>query len=142
MIYQLIYHSYASAEFGIDDLLKMLIDARISNERRKVTGMLLYHDAQFLQLLEGEKTVLKELADQIFDDPRHHTAVRLSFDQVEARDFSGWSMGFANSDENAKRSIRGLHNYLDGKLEWESHVLDSDSAKKLILRFKNSSPEH
>ena len=138
MIHQFIYHSYASEDFGTDDLLKMLIDARISNERKKITGMLLYHDAQFLQLLEGEESVLKELCDRIFEDPRHHTAVQLSFERVKLREFHSWSMGFSNLDSNAHRSIRGLRHYSDGDLEWESHVFEASKAKKLFLKFKNA----
>jgi hypothetical protein len=137
-VYQLIYHSYASIDFGIDDLLKMLIDARISNERKNVTGMLLYHDAQFLQMLEGDKQILQELSDRIFEDPRHYGAIQLSFDRVDARDFLSWSMGFANLDENANRNIRGARHFMDEKTEWQSHVFEADKAKEMLLRFKNS----
>jgi Sensors of blue-light using FAD len=137
-LYQLIYHSYASVDFGTDDLLKMLIDARISNERKNITGMLLYHDAQFLQMLEGNKQVLQELSDKIFDDPRHFGAARLSFNRVDSRDFLSWSMGFANLNEDANRNIRGARHFFDENAEWQSHVCEADKAKKLLLRFKNS----
>jgi hypothetical protein len=137
-VYQLIYHSHASADFGQDDLLKMLIDARASNERRNVTGMLLYHDEQFLQVLEGEQRVLQQLSEHIFDDPRHHAAALLSFKQVQFRDFHSWSMGFANIDDNMKRNLRGLRNYSDHEFKWEAHVIDPTMARQLLLTIKNS----
>ncbi len=122
----------------MDDLLKMLVDARISNQRKMVTGMLTYHDAQFLQLLEGEEQALRELSALIYYDPRHHTAVQLSFKPIQSRDFQSWSMGFANLDNHTERSIRGLRNYPSDEIDWEAHVFDAIAAKKLLMSFKNT----
>lgn len=122
----------------MDDLLKMLVDARISNQRKMVTGMLIYHDAQFLQLLEGEEQALRELSALIYDDPRHHTAIQLSFKPVKSRDFQSWSMGFANLDNHTELSIRGLRNYPSDEIDWEAHLFEASAAEELLMRFKNT----
>ena len=53
----------------------MILDIVRSSERRnqrlKVSGMLLYNDFFFCQLLEGAPERLDELCEMIFADPRH-----------------------------------------------------------------------
>ena len=132
MLYQLIYHSIASAEFGVDDSLKMLFDARISNAKKDITGMLLYHKGQFLQVLEGDETMLASLREKIFDDPRHHSIELLSYEPLVTRSFQSWSMAFADLGDRAHSNIRGLRNINSAMLEWESNVLGLKLAKQLL----------
>lgn len=44
---------------------------RTNNERAGITGMLLYKDGNFMQLLEGEKEAVLRLHKNIIVDPRH-----------------------------------------------------------------------
>jgi hypothetical protein len=132
MLYQLIYHSIASAEFGVDESLKMLFDARIANSKRDITGMLLYHKGQFLQVLEGDQAVLANLREKIFDDPRHHSVELLACEPIAARSFQSWSMAFANLSDKAHTNIQGLRNINSAMLEWESSVLGLKQAKQLL----------
>jgi Sensors of blue-light using FAD len=139
MLYQLIYYSVASAEFGVDESLKMLLDARISNERRGITGMLLYHKGLFLQVLEGGREELASLSEKIFEDPRHHDVEQIAFEPISKRSFSNWSMGFANLGDAAHVHIRGHQEVHEAMLQWESKVLGLDAAKQLLLKVNNNS---
>ena len=54
MIFQLVYRSTASRHLPASALLHLLERSRAHNARLEITGMLLFHSGQFLQMLEGE----------------------------------------------------------------------------------------
>ena len=59
MTYQMMYSSKAVQPMSTQDLRGILDDAREGNVARGVTGVLVYADGVFLQILEGEEdTVL------------------------------------------------------------------------------------
>lgn len=62
---QFIYASAASATFSPEDLRMLLAKARSRNTLYSVTGMLLYHNGSFLQVLEGPPTSVGIIFDSI-----------------------------------------------------------------------------
>jgi len=60
--------------------------------------MLLYRGRNFLQVLEGEKTVVQELFKAIGQDPRHYHVSALITRPIAKREFAEWEMGFTNLD--------------------------------------------
>ena len=58
-MFRLIYVSTARELMDKDALLGILAKAREKNARLGITGMLLYKDGNFLQLLEGEETIVR-----------------------------------------------------------------------------------
>ena len=92
MTYQIIYSSQAKTPLSMADLEEILVDARAGNERCQVTGVLVYVDGVFLQILEGEEGVLRGLMRSISADARH-TDVKV-FHEAEAghRIFPDWRM--------------------------------------------------
>ena len=72
----------------------LLEHARRNNEKAGVTGMLLYKDGNFMQVLEGEERVVQALSAKIGRDPRHEKMVTLLEGPLAEREFSDWSMGF------------------------------------------------
>lgn len=52
---QLVYMSAALWRPTRSDLVTLLAKARQNNSQLGVTGMLLYHDGSFMQVLEGEE---------------------------------------------------------------------------------------
>lgn len=67
-MFSLIYRSVAKEDFNEYDIYKMLSDARDFNAEHRITGCLLYHDRKFLQLLEGEKSLVIRLFNTIESD--------------------------------------------------------------------------
>ena len=64
-MHQVIYVSAATQLFSKAELLQLLTLVREKNQRLAVTGMLLYKDGDFIQLLEGEESVVKQVLDKI-----------------------------------------------------------------------------
>ena len=70
--------------------------ARAANQRRRVTGLLLYNSGHFLQVLEGENDEVKKLFEKIRIDLRHDGVVRLAHYPIQDRVFERWDMGLLN----------------------------------------------
>ena len=116
----LIYASSATQAFTEEELLTLLNQARANNTRLNVTGMLLYRGGNFLQVLEGGRTVVKDLFQKIAKDPRHREIIAFSERPVSQRHFGDWSMGFQNLDRINLTDIPGYTPFLDTPLNSEA----------------------
>ena len=92
-MHKLLYVSSTKRDFPSADLEVILAKARANNSALSVTGLLLYVDGGFLQILEGEEDVLRNLYARIAQDPRHWDAKVLLNCEAQ-RNFGEWSMGF------------------------------------------------
>jgi len=131
-ITQLVYVSVASQEFSVGQLAELLAAARAQNTRIGVTGLLLYHEGSFLQLLEGPSEAVDATFRRIERDPRHSDVHVLLRGRVPAREFDGWSMGFVAPGTIAK----SLEGYIDYAEELCLHLLDSTRGKRLLKLFR------
>src|SRR3982751_6377232 len=95
------------------DLLSILAKSHENNGRLNVTGMLLYRSGNFLQVLEGQETVIDDLFKVIMQDPRHHQVTLLLKRPVPSRQFEQWEMGFTNIDKIDTSALPGYTPYLN-----------------------------
>lgn len=96
MIHQLIYSSEAAATLTDRDLEEILVDSRVDNEARDVTGALLFVDRVFVQILEGSRVAVEALMAKIERDPRHHSVTVFHTAEVPDRIFDSWRMAYLN----------------------------------------------
>lgn len=96
MLQQLIYMSTAAKDLTAQDLEQILGVSRRNNLEKKVTGLLVVKGATFLQVLEGESDVIKNLFQKLKNDRRHREISIISWEAIDKRDFPQWSMGFKN----------------------------------------------
>lgn len=104
---KLLYVSATKRDFPQQELREILATARRNNAARGITGLLLYADGGFLQVLEGEHDPLFQLYAVIERDGRHWDT-KLLLDIDAPRNFSKWSMGFEALDENADPDVLGV----------------------------------
>jgi hypothetical protein len=97
-MYHLVYISYASRPLREDDLLNILTESRLFNKKNKITGMLIYLQEKFIQVLEGEYQTVNTLYKNIQEDPRHRKVTTVLEGNTEHRIFKDWSMGFKKLD--------------------------------------------
>lgn len=90
---QLLYVSNANRGFDQADLDKILAQARANNGQHDVTGMLLYLDGAFMQVLEGPAQEVEAIYRKILQDDRHWGA-QILLDREAPRSFPDWTMGF------------------------------------------------
>ncbi|MES2520055.1 MAG: BLUF domain-containing protein [Bacteroidota bacterium] len=93
-MYELVYRSTANRETTREDIANILKIARIFNAENDITGCLLFHNNEFVQILEGDKTAVKGLFAKIAKDDRHTKVLLLAEDEIEERLFEKWSMAY------------------------------------------------
>lgn len=96
-VHQLIYVSAARAQFAANGLDSILTSARQNNQLLGVTGLLLFHDGSFFQVLEGAQQAVAYIFMKIQKDPRHTGVIVMQSSDVVARAFPNWSMGYMNA---------------------------------------------
>lgn len=94
----IIYVSSARQLFTDEALETLLLKARSANAANAISGLLLYQDGNFMQLLEGPQAAVSELYAAIRQDPRHHDVVTLIEETGLPREFSAWSMAYRKLD--------------------------------------------
>ena len=92
---RIIYLSSAPKPLFPKELAALLAVSRRNNAASRITGMLLYHDQNVLQVLEGDDPALTECFERIARDACHRNLIVLWRGAVETRSFGAWQMGFA-----------------------------------------------
>ena len=90
---QLLYASNTSRDLSDDVLEDILAASRKNNVKVGITGLLLYIEGGFMQILEGDTSAVTETFDRISRDRRHWNSIVL-LDREAPRAFGEWSMGF------------------------------------------------
>jgi hypothetical protein len=133
-VFQFVYVSSAIVLFTDHDLQGLLEVSRRRNAESGLTGLLLYVNGNFIQLLEGEKEAVFATRDRIASDSRHRGMIVLLEDFSEKRDFPDWSMGFEALDPMAAADLPGLSDFLRGKVGAE---VRNSSALRLLEFFRD-----
>lgn len=93
-MHHIIYLSSASELLDDEQLHSLFFQCRRNNAHLGITGLLLYRDGSFLQLIEGEKQDVITLFRKICRDSRHHGILKVIDESIPEREFSDWSMSF------------------------------------------------
>jgi hypothetical protein len=137
-VFFLVYVSSAAPPFSGDELRALLATCRKNNAALGITGMLLYKDGNFMQVLEGEEEAVRGLYDRIIADHRHKGEITLQQGFTEGRQFPDWSMGFRDLDSPEERSTPGYSEFLNAPLTGQEFSDNPSRAQKLLLTFKRT----
>ena len=130
----LIYSSAALYEFSEEDLTLLLEKARVHNGSIGVTGMLLYAEGSFFQILEGEQAAVDLLFEKISQDPRHRQVVTIMREPIAKRSFGDWTMGYTSITAQDVGQIVGLNDFFMQASCFGQ--INQGRAKKLLSAFK------
>ena len=138
-MYEILYTSTAVKEFSEIELSSLLEEVRSKNTEVGITGMLVYYNQQFIQLLEGEESLIKELYNNIELDPRHTSVERFYDGPIDHRTFSDWSMAFKVLDETlVAQNIPGYESFNTTESPMQK-ILSSDptTGKVMFLNLRS-----
>lgn len=141
MIHQLIYVSTALRIFSNVEIGEILSSSRRHNSEVGITGLLLSHDGNFFQMLEGEEQAVSACYARIEKDPRHKSPIVLLKKQTQGRVFPNWSMGHAKPGDMSEEhrdivvSLSNLVTNLHTMEETEARAL-SILAKSFVSSFR------
>jgi hypothetical protein len=130
MLKYLIYISSAVELMGDAELEELLKVSRGNNKTKNVTGMLLYSEGSFIQVLEGEKDDVIAIYSVIKAGKRHKNVTTIMNGDSEERSFPDWQMGFFSVN---KETLGELEGYVD---PYSKNFLKNSSAQPAILVLK------
>ena len=99
------YKSEARRDLTLQDLDRLLLDARTFNETAGVTGVLLYHAGSFFQFFEGPEQGVQAAYARICRATSHSDLVELLNAPSRERQFESWHMGFCEPPETALQAL-------------------------------------
>ena len=133
----LVHLIYASSAVGIPDaaaLASVLGQSRRNNPQVDVTGMLLYTEGTFFQVLEGPPAAVDATFATIAADPRHARAVTIIRERIARRAFGEWSMGYVTATPAELVAASGMNDFFGQASCFDR--LDAGRAKKLLTAFR------
>lgn len=138
-LFHIVYASSATSLLKVSEIAEILKKSHVNNSRRKITGMLLYKDGCFMQVLEGPKAAVLERFKVISKDPRHTGILTLVQKPIEVREFSEWSMGFQNLEDSASLAgLPGMNDFLSTPLNDRAYIENPGRASLLLSAFRRN----
>ena len=129
----ILYSSVAINEFNQTELEALLAQSRENNAKLAITGLLLYRNGSFMQVLEGPENAVNDTYAIIKTDTRHREVFKLYDSPITKRDFPKWSMAFnSNEDEH----IEGLSDFLHIYQSQDELQIPEGSVLQLLKRFR------
>ncbi|AFY00436.1 BLUF domain-containing protein [Bdellovibrio bacteriovorus] len=137
-VFHLVYFSKAAEDLSYTDIREILEVSRRNNARLGITGLLIFRDGYFVQLLEGEEAPVRKVLDAIREDDRNYSVKVLIETIGEERLFPDWSMAFHDGDITTSST-----NHL---IELFESVVSSDLSRRglimpILKKFRASAPE-
>lgn len=132
----LAYTSIANHYMTHQELIELLSVCRENNKTSDITGILLYLEGCFFQVLEGEPDKIEALYEKISKDDRHHNVMKLTFETLSERGFANWTMGYQSVTREELAAITGLTDFLDSD-NTGFQRMQTTRARKLIECFRD-----
>ena len=129
---EIVYASAATVPFSPEDLTELLEKAREKNEAVDVSGVLLFHDGSFLQVLEGPEDAVQEIFERVDQDERHDEVIILRRGPIETRSFGEWTMGFVN----VTQELEGFTDFLRTGVHMPA-TETADAAMQVLGQFRS-----
>lgn len=98
-MHRIVYISEATRPLTRPELNQIIVTSRRNNAREDLTGLLLYHQQRFFQVLEGPTRTLQTCLARIAGDNRHHGIQIIDRAAASERAFPQWQMGLAEPAE-------------------------------------------
>ena len=129
---RLVYTSQTTDQFKTESIEKILDTARRENVRSDISGVLYFNSKYFLQCLEGARSAVNETYHRILKDPRHTNVALLDYNEISAREFDSWTMGFLPE----LREISPLVKKFSGSAHFDPYKMSGASCMQLLTSLQ------
>lgn len=102
MRYAISYVSSANPNISQEEIQQVLEFSRNWNNENGITGILLYSEGNFFQVLEGDQGLLETLFLQIKNDDRHYDVMTIFKKEVPQPKFIQYSSNFISLDSRLR----------------------------------------
>ncbi len=108
------YVSTANPTLKDSDIQDLFEDIKSNNEKNNITGILMYSNGNFFQVLEGEKNKVRNLFNKIKVDYRHYDIIKIFDREIRHKAFSDYNSSFTIVSDNYNH-IDDLEHFLEEK---------------------------
>ncbi len=138
-MYQIAYFSSATHLMSSEELHRLLDESRVHNAASDITGMLLYKEGNFLQILEGEELVVRQLFQKIQRDPRHKGVIVVVDEAIPGREFPDWQMAYRDLSLETRPEVAGFSYFMNHPVkEPEARDALPSKCRRLLALFTKS----
>lgn len=106
-VYHLSYVSTACDNLCIDGIQELLQLSMAYNQEHGISGILLYCNKHFFQIIEGDEKEVKALYEKIQVDSRHDNLIKIQEGYFCSRQFKNYNMAF----KSFNRELKDLDNF-------------------------------
>ena len=128
------YVSKARRAMGDEDLQRIVETSRRHNVPARVSGMLLFGNKRFLQLLEGPGPAVERTYRRVLSDTRHCDAMLVYDGTGEPLRISEWPMAFARAEE--VRHVPAVASLIELAEGDDAEPLAADAALRLFIDLR------
>lgn len=129
MPHSICYISNATTLLDEFELRKLFNFCRVENKHRGITGILIYKEGTFIQLLEGDESEISSLFEYIILDSRHNQITKVLDRSIKQNIFKDYKTGFGSFFNDFE-----LHD-LDDFIEEQKNLDYGRSVKALLQPF-------
>ena len=134
-MYFIIYSSSAKGKPGENEFRNLLNQCHRNNPELDITGLLLYNNGQYLQIIEGRKENVQALYQVISQDTRHEQVHILAEGSQIGRNFPDWAMGFKAIAGNQNLALPDFINLNENELFFNANAADAHPALPHLKNF-------
>jgi hypothetical protein len=131
----IVYVSFSRNQLSELELDLLLSEIRPKNLANGVTGLLLYNDEIFIQVIEGETNTIRTLYNRLQKDHRHTNIVKILEEKIDQRSFPEWSMGYQKLSKEDSKDLPGFTDMMSSNDIRESLKKCSQAIVDLIEKF-------
>ena len=133
---RIIYISKLTTPISCEDIESIGVVSNRNNSRINITGILVFFEKMFFQIIEGDDEKVDQLYNKIGNDERHHDILRLKTEyDINERLFPNWNMKTINLDNNVDDLLRPIKILLQSVIE--SHSIVERYTQPTVLKILN-----
>ncbi|MEC8428022.1 MAG: BLUF domain-containing protein [Pseudomonadota bacterium] len=133
---RLVYTSEVVRPIADSEIERILLAARANNQNLGLTGMLCFHRKYFLQCLEGSRTQVNKMYRTILKDERHTNIVLLDYQEIVAREFDSWTMGYMPESTLTE----AINMKFSGTKEFTPYEMLGESCHQMMIELREKVP--
>lgn len=119
------YVSSAKQNLSIIDQQFIFDQTLKKNTSLDISGVLVFNEGNFMQIIEGENDKISILYDKIKEDSRHHNIIEIINNPVKEKLFEGFETGYA-----VINNLKGLYS-----LQVYLNLLNQSNIRKSHLKL-------
>ncbi len=111
MLKTICYISSSTQNDSLENIKEMYSKAKANNSKNNISGILIYHNGNYLQVLEGTHKDVDQTYIRISKDSRHKNIIKVINSDTEYRIFEDYNFGFTILRDSSE--FKELKSYLN-----------------------------